>query len=57
MGDNKTILVLGNGPSLKKFPFTSYEIPTIGMNVAYRYWEKINWYPTYYACLDDKVTD
>lgn len=25
------------------------------MNLAYRYWEKINWFPDYYACLDIKM--
>ena len=55
--NSQRILVLGNGPSLKKYSFNSYQIPTIGMNIAFRYWEKINWYPTYYACLDNKVTE
>lgn len=53
---NKTILVLGNGPSLKGVPFHTFNLPTIGMNLAYRYWEKLAWYPTYYACLDTNVT-
>lgn len=25
------------------------------MNAAYRYWDTINWYPTYYSCLDPVV--
>lgn len=53
---SKKILILGNGPSLKDVPFYTYAIPTIGMNVAYRYWFSIGWYPTYYACLDTDVT-
>jgi hypothetical protein len=27
------------------------------MNVAYRHWKKIDWYPTYYICLDTVVTE
>lgn len=46
------IAILGNGPSLKQIDFTKLNIDTIGMNSAYRYWEKVNWYPTYYCCLD-----
>jgi hypothetical protein len=53
---NTDILVIGNGPSTKQLEFNKiHNIDTIGMNAAYRYWKKINWYPTYYACLDDKV--
>lgn len=51
------VIVLGNGPSLKNHNFTSYNLDTIGMNAAYRYWDRVNWYPTHYICMDDKVTD
>jgi FkbM family methyltransferase len=46
--------ILGNGPSLCGFDFARNlsEFDTFGMNVAYRYWDRINWYPTYYSCLD-----
>ena len=27
------------------------------MNAAYRYWSRIGWYPTHYACLDDEMID
>lgn len=48
--------ILGNGPSLKGFDFKKLtNFSTIGMNAAYRYWDQINWYPTYYICLDDVV--
>lgn len=51
------LVVIGNGPSLKGFDFHSLNnIATLGMNAAYRYWDQINWYPTYYVCMDDKVT-
>lgn len=55
---NKTknpILVLGNAKSLENIPFWNYNIDTIGMNVAYRFWEQIGWYPTYYVSLDKNV--
>src|SRR5688572_15879489 len=53
---NDKILVLGNGPSLKKHYFPLFkDTDTLGMNAAYRYWRQIDWYPTYYSCLDDQV--
>lgn len=51
-----TCVVLGNGPSLKGFDLHRLAgIPSLGMNAAYRYWREIDWYPTYYACLDDQL--
>lgn len=56
MESGDKIFILGNGPSLKGFDFEKLrQVPTIGLNVAYRYWEKIKWYPTYYCCLDTEV--
>lgn len=54
---DNTAIVLGNGPSLRGFDFISElkGLTTFGLNVAYRYWDVINWYPTYYACLDTAV--
>lgn len=51
----KKALVIGNGPSTKKLDFSKVSIDTVGMNAAYRYWEEIDFRPTYYACLDDVV--
>lgn len=49
-------IVLGNGPSLKGFDFARLDgVASLGMNAAYRYWDQIGWYPTYYACLDDQL--
>lgn len=49
-------VILGNGPSLKGFDFSRLErFDTFGMNVAYRHWYEINWFPQYYACLDKVV--
>lgn len=51
------LVVIGNGPSLKGFDFTRLNgVATLGMNAAYRYWDQINWYPTIYTCMDNKVT-
>ena len=49
----RSIYVVGNGPSLRGFDFHSLRgKDSIGMNVAFRHWHRINWYPTYYTCLD-----
>ncbi len=52
---------MGNGPSLAQLNdfhrLDNYAVDTIGMNAAYRYWKKINWYPTYYCCFDHVVTN
>jgi hypothetical protein len=48
-----TIIVIGNGPSLRGFDFHRLaSVDTLGMNAAYRYWDRIGWYPTHYCCLD-----
>ena len=49
--------ILGNGPSLRGFDFARELVcyDTFGMNAAYRYWDTIDWYPTYYSCLDTVV--
>jgi FkbM family methyltransferase len=53
MNRKKRALVLGNGPSLKGFDFKRLDnFDVFGMNAAYRYWDKIGWYPQYYSCLD-----
>lgn len=52
----ETAFVLCNGPSLRGFDFTSLPaVATFGMNVAYRHWDRIGWYPTHYTCLDEVV--
>ena len=53
-----TIVVMGNGPSLKNINFEDLrDVDTFGMNLAYRHWEKIDWWPTYHGCFDYVVTD
>jgi len=53
-----TVAVLGNGPSLATVDPTCLDVGhTIGMNAAYRFWERIGWFPDYYSCLDDVVVE
>ena len=57
MKQKKPAAILGNGPSLRGFDFaTSLRgYTTFGMNNAFRYWDRIHWYPDYYACTDINV--
>ena len=49
----KTIVIIGNGHSLKDVDLRGIcGVDTFGMNLAYRYWEKTDWWPTYYGCFD-----
>ena len=58
MINKKNLVILGNGPSLKEFDFSLLSnIDSIGMNAAYRYWERINIFPTHYICLDDQLIE
>ncbi len=47
-------ILLGNGPSLARIDLARdlSGLDSFGMNAAYRFWREIDWYPTYYACLD-----
>lgn len=50
------MVVLGNGPSLRGFDFERLSgVHSLGMNAAYRYWDRIGWYPTHYCCLDPEL--
>ena len=49
------VAVLGNGRTLKDFKFNKIRSDTIGMCLAFREWERINWYPTHYVCVDHVV--
>jgi hypothetical protein len=52
----QTIVVIGNGPSLRGFDLkTLSKVDTLGMNAAYRFWDRIDWYPTHYCCLDSEL--
>ena len=54
-GQVRKVTVIGNGATLKDFDFTKIQDETIGMCLAYRHWEKIDWYPDYYVCVDHVV--
>lgn len=55
---NKTIVIMGNGPSLKDVDFDMLKgFDTFGLNSAYRAYERLNWWPTYHGCFDYRVTD
>lgn len=48
-------IVVGNGPSAKLLDFDHLRrngIASVGMNAAYRYWDKIDFRPTHYMCMD-----
>ncbi len=48
--------VIANGPSLRGVDLGRLPaVATFGMNAAYRHWDRIGWYPTHYACLDEVV--
>lgn len=54
-GRDRPVLVMGNGPSAKLVDFERLrggDIATVGMNAAYRYWDRIDFRPTYYICMD-----
>ena len=56
--NNKTLVVMGNGPSLKDVDFSMLEgVDTFGLNSAYRAYPRLNWWPTYHGCFDFRVTD
>ena len=49
--------VLANGPSLASFDLTKFEpSSTVGMNTAFRHWNKIDWFPEIYVSADPVVT-
>ena len=56
--NNKTLIVMGNGPSLGDVDFDALrDFDTFGLNAAYRAYERMNWYPTYFGCFDYIVND
>tara|TARA_R100000808_G_C2150885_1_gene159774 strand:- start:242 stop:934 length:693 start_codon:yes stop_codon:yes gene_type:complete len=56
--NKKTLILMGNGPSLKDVDFDRLkEYDTFGLNSAYRAYERMNWYPTYHGCFDYRVTE
>lgn len=54
----KKCLILGNGKTLCHCNFTNIpreNIEVIGLCLAFRHWDKINWYPDIYVCVDSVV--
>lgn len=54
----RTAVVLGNGPSARLLDFGRLQasgIASVGMNAAYRHWDRIGFRPTYYMCMDTVV--
>ncbi|MFC3714815.1 FkbM family methyltransferase [Luteimonas soli] len=53
---SRSIFIAGNGPSLKELDFSwLQDTDWLGMNAAYRHWDRIDVYPTLYCCLDKVV--
>ena len=54
----KTLIVMGNGPSLKDVDFKNLGgFDTFSLNSAYRAYERMDWWPTYHGCFDYVMTD
>lgn len=56
----RRLLIIGNGPSVKALVAYGFrnipsDVDTFGMGAAYRFYEDIDWWPTYYALADRKV--
>ncbi len=53
----QTLVVMGNGPSLKEVNFELLNnFDCFGLNSAYRAYERLNWWPKYHGCFDHVVT-
>lgn len=53
---DETAIIICNGPSLRGVDLHALpRVATFGTNVAYRHWDRVGWYPTHYACLDEVV--
>jgi len=55
-------IIIGNGKSVTplvedNFKSIPNSVDTYGTGVAFRYYEKINWWPTYYGIFDPKVVN
>jgi hypothetical protein len=55
---DKTLIIMGNGPSLKDVDFDFLSMyDTFGLNSACRAYDRLNWWPTYHGCFDYIMTD
>tara|TARA_B100001093_G_scaffold158253_2_gene150750 strand:+ start:3297 stop:3989 length:693 start_codon:yes stop_codon:yes gene_type:complete len=54
----KTIVIMGNGPSLRKVDFNEIKkYDSFGLNAAYRVYIKKNFYPTYFGSFDCRINE
>ena len=54
----KSVCIFGNGGSLRDFDFKKIDrdkYDVIGTGMAFRHWEKIDWYPDIYVNVDQVV--
>ena len=51
----KTILIVGNGPSLNRTPLDSFNCPSIGMNKINLIFSRVKWRPSYIVCNNGLV--
>jgi len=54
MRQNDAIVIMGNGPSMTGVDPRNFgpAVDTFGMKNAYRFFRRISWWPTYFACFD-----
>ena len=60
MSNDRRMLIIGSGPSTRELADLGFEnlrsnVDTFGMGIEYRFFQRINWWPTLYACGDTKV--
>ena len=60
MANSRKILIIGNGPSTQYISEAGFhnlrtDVDTFAMGAAYRFFRKINWWPTYFALGDPKT--
>lgn len=56
--EKNILIIMGNGPSLKNVDFGLLKkYDTFGINSAYRKYEELYFYPTYFGCFDYKVCE
>ena len=54
--DRKSVIVVGNGPSLNQHDLDELVgIPSFAANAIYLIFERTNWRPDYYSCVDTVV--
>ncbi len=55
--DGQKIVIMGNAPSLRRINLDALRgIPTFAANRIYLAYDQTDWRPTYYTCLDWRVT-